>query len=68
MRRPAAKTDGFYSQWEAVDLCTCFMKNGVFTMAYEFDLAGRIAFVTGASGGLGAQFARTLARAGAAVV
>ena len=37
-------------------------------MAYEIDLAGRIAFVTGASGGLGAQFARTLARAGAAVV
>ena len=37
-------------------------------MAYEIDLAGRIAFVTGASSGLGAQFARTLARAGAAVV
>jgi NADP-dependent 3-hydroxy acid dehydrogenase YdfG len=29
---------------------------------------GRVAFITGASSGLGAQFARTLARAGAAVV
>ena len=37
-------------------------------MAYSIDLAGRVAFVTGASSGLGAQFARTLARAGAAVV
>lgn len=37
-------------------------------MAYSLDLSGRVAFVTGASGGLGAQFARTLARAGAAVV
>lgn len=37
-------------------------------MAYPIDLSGRVALVTGASGGLGAQFARTLARAGAAVV
>ena len=37
-------------------------------MAYSMDLAGRVALVTGASGGLGAQFARTLARAGAGVV
>ena len=37
-------------------------------MAYSIDLSGRIAFVTGASSGLGAQFARTLAAAGAAVV
>ena len=37
-------------------------------MAYSIDLSGRVAFVTGASGGLGAQFARTLSRAGAAVV
>jgi len=37
-------------------------------MAYSIDLSGRVAFVTGASSGLGAQFARTLARAGAAVV
>jgi NAD(P)-dependent dehydrogenase (short-subunit alcohol dehydrogenase family) len=37
-------------------------------MAYSLDLAGRVALVTGASGGLGAQFAKTLARAGAAVV
>ncbi|MEK9803554.1 MAG: SDR family oxidoreductase [Curvibacter sp.] len=37
-------------------------------MAYSIDLSGRGAFITGASGGLGAQFARTLARAGAAVV
>ncbi|TAM40478.1 MAG: SDR family oxidoreductase [Burkholderiaceae bacterium] len=37
-------------------------------MAYSIDLAGRVAFITGASGGLGAQFARTLSRAGAAVV
>ena len=37
-------------------------------MAYSMDLAGRVALVTGASGGLGAQFAKTLARAGAGVV
>jgi NAD(P)-dependent dehydrogenase (short-subunit alcohol dehydrogenase family) len=37
-------------------------------MTYRIDLSGRVAFVTGASGGLGAQFARTLAQAGAGVV
>lgn len=37
-------------------------------MAYSIDLSGRVALITGASGGLGAQFARTLASAGAAVV
>jgi hypothetical protein len=37
-------------------------------VAYSIDLSGRVAFVTGASSGLGAQFAKVLARAGAAVV
>ena len=37
-------------------------------MSYSIDLSGRVAFVTGASSGLGAQFARTLAAAGAGVV
>jgi NAD(P)-dependent dehydrogenase (short-subunit alcohol dehydrogenase family) len=37
-------------------------------MAYEIDLSGRVAFVTGASSGLGVQFARVLAKAGAGVV
>ena len=37
-------------------------------MAYSIDLSGRVAFITGASSGLGAQFASTLARAGAGVV
>ena len=37
-------------------------------MSYSIDLSGRVALVTGASSGLGAQFARVLARAGAAVV
>ena len=37
-------------------------------MSYSIDLSGRVALVTGASGGLGAQFARTLAAAGAGVV
>jgi NAD(P)-dependent dehydrogenase (short-subunit alcohol dehydrogenase family) len=38
------------------------------SMAYQIDLSGRVAFVTGASSGLGAQFAKTLAAAGAGVV
>lgn len=37
-------------------------------MAYSIDLSGRVALITGASGGLGAQFAKTLAHAGASVV
>ena len=37
-------------------------------MAYNLDLSGRVGLVTGASGGLGAQFAKTLSRAGAAVI
>jgi NAD(P)-dependent dehydrogenase (short-subunit alcohol dehydrogenase family) len=37
-------------------------------MAYSIDLSGRVALVTGASGGLGAQFARALSAAGAGVV
>jgi NAD(P)-dependent dehydrogenase (short-subunit alcohol dehydrogenase family) len=37
-------------------------------MSYCIDLSGRVALVTGASSGLGCQFARTLARSGAAVV
>lgn len=37
-------------------------------MAYSLDLSGRVAFITGASSGLGEQFAKTLSRAGAAVV
>jgi len=37
-------------------------------MSYSIDLAGRVALVTGASSGLGTQFAKTLAKAGAAVV
>ncbi len=37
-------------------------------MGYDIDLSGRVAFVTGASSGLGAQFARVLSRAGAGVV
>ena len=36
-------------------------------MAYQIDLSGRVALVTGASSGLGTQFAKTLARAGCAV-
>lgn len=37
-------------------------------MTYQIDLSGRVALVTGASSGLGAQFAKTLAKAGAGVV
>jgi len=37
-------------------------------MSYSIDLSGRVALVTGASSGLGMQFAKTLAGAGAAVV
>lgn len=37
-------------------------------MAHSIDLKNKVAFVTGASSGLGAQFAKTLASAGASVV
>ena len=37
-------------------------------MSYDIDLSGRVALVTGASSGLGAQFAKVLAKAGAGVV
>jgi NAD(P)-dependent dehydrogenase (short-subunit alcohol dehydrogenase family) len=37
-------------------------------VTYSIDLSGRVAFVTGASSGLGAQFAKVLSRSGAAVV
>jgi NAD(P)-dependent dehydrogenase (short-subunit alcohol dehydrogenase family) len=37
-------------------------------MAYSIDLAGRVAMITGASSGLGEQFARVLSAAGAGVV
>ncbi|ALT77673.1 MAG: SDR family oxidoreductase [Burkholderiaceae bacterium] len=37
-------------------------------MSYSIDLSGRVALITGASSGLGAQFAKTLAQAGACVV
>ena len=37
-------------------------------MSYIIDLSGRVALVTGASSGLGTQFAKTLAKAGAGVV
>jgi len=37
-------------------------------MSYSIDLSGRVALVTGASSGLGMQFAKTLAAAGCGVV
>ena len=37
-------------------------------MSYNIDLSGRVAFVSGASSGLGEQFARILSQAGASVV
>ena len=37
-------------------------------MAYSIDLSGRVAFITGASSGLGAQLARNVSAAGAAGV
>src|SRR5690242_11336203 len=38
------------------------------TIQQKFDLTGRVAIVTGGAGLLGAEFCRTLAEAGAAVV
>jgi NAD(P)-dependent dehydrogenase (short-subunit alcohol dehydrogenase family) len=37
-------------------------------MAYQIDLIGKVAFITGASSGLGVQFANSLANTGATVV
>jgi NAD(P)-dependent dehydrogenase (short-subunit alcohol dehydrogenase family) len=42
--------------------------NEEYGVSYTIDLSGRVALVTGASSGLGAQFAKVLARSGAAVV
>jgi NAD(P)-dependent dehydrogenase (short-subunit alcohol dehydrogenase family) len=43
------------------------IKPGKMEKKMDFDLKGRVAFVTGATSGLGVHFARTLAQAGAAV-
>ena len=42
--------------------------SGEENMSYNIDLSGRVALITGASSGLGEQFAKTLAASGAAVV
>jgi len=44
------------------------VNTGENAMSYNIDLSGRVALVTGASSGLGQQFAKTLAKAGAGVV
>ena len=49
-------------------ICGRRIATGEHGMSYSIDLSGRVALVTGASSGLGAQFARTLAAAGAGVV
>jgi hypothetical protein len=58
----------FYAAPEAASGAVVDSKEQEAFVAYSIDLSGRVAMVTGASSGLGAQFARTLSRAGAAVV
>jgi NAD(P)-dependent dehydrogenase (short-subunit alcohol dehydrogenase family) len=60
--------DEFYSAIASNRTVVHFDSRQEALVGYSIDLSGRVAFITGASGGLGAQFARTLSRAGAAVV
>jgi NAD(P)-dependent dehydrogenase (short-subunit alcohol dehydrogenase family) len=56
-----------FAEWRVPSPQRIDLKKGI-PMAYSIDLSGRVAFITGASSGLGAQFAKTLSLAGAAVV
>jgi NAD(P)-dependent dehydrogenase (short-subunit alcohol dehydrogenase family) len=56
------------ARFAGISPASAMHKNGTKIMSYNIDLSGRVALVTGASSGLGAQFAKTLAKAGAGVV
>jgi NAD(P)-dependent dehydrogenase (short-subunit alcohol dehydrogenase family) len=52
----------------AIVIANCFGFRWEKSVSYDIDLSGRVALVTGASSGLGTQFAKVLAKAGAGVV
>ena len=65
--RKAPRASCYLASMSALPCVVDEARTGV-PMSYSIDLSGRVALVTGASSGLGTQFAKTLAKAGAAVV
>src|SRR5438105_14117171 len=71
LRRSRAKTNARSIPDVAVTVACYRLRkrwNEEYMMSYCIDLAGRVALVTGASSGLGMQFAKTLAASGCGVV
>src|SRR5258707_7361080 len=62
--RSAQKKTSYVTMWSRISV----LKMRKVRLMSRWNLGGKVALVTGASGGLGAHFAKVLARAGAEVI